>query len=393
MECHHCTKRSDSACCVGDKIFRHKLGVIPVHVFEGYLQRDTRCLGSGNNSGNMSIDAATMPRRPRLPPTPPLHKRKRGNTSLLSRAKSTLRTWFQQPALVLNESQVEDEDCESWNGRGIISKEEMLNVAEEVRSRIGDLYSTALNVDSKTGDVTVDYVKVVHSVDFWKYLQVTKKLRYIDPSLLCERERTAFFLNLYNALMIHGIVQLPKPKNVFQRLSIFDIAAYNIGGRIYTLNDIEHGVLRANKGNCGAFATKQFEDSDARVQCVLPQVDPRIHFALNCGARSCPSIRCYNPENLNQALDSATKTFLLDVQVDVERREVVLSQMLRWYQDDFASGGTVYDVLKWTLPFLEEEKRQYLQIMLEDHENGKAMLKVNYASYDWSLNDSFCWWQ
>lgn len=342
------------------------------------------------NATNTDVMASSpsIERAKRLPPTPPLHKRQRRPRSVLATAKSALRTLFQQSPLVLNEDPESDGEHDFIE----ISRSGMLRIAQEVRSKIQELYGTALNVDEETGKVTVDYVRVVHSDDFARYLQAVKKLRYVDPTRLDHTERTAFFLNLYNALMIHGVVRLPRPQNAFQRLSIFDTAAYNIGGRIYTLNDIEHGVLRANKGNGRVFAMPQFDEGDARAQCALPKVDPRIHFSLNCACRSCPSIRFYSPENLNEAMDAATRAFLLDVEIDMERREVKISQILKWYQDDFADGG-MYEVLKWTLPYLEEEKKTQLQQLLADHEAGKAWLRVTYANYDWSLNDSFFWWQ
>lgn len=38
---------------------------------------------------------------------------------------------------------------------------------------------------------------------------------------------------------------------------------------------------------------------------IIQQVDPRIHFALVCGAKSCPPIKLYTPENLDEGLDAA----------------------------------------------------------------------------------------
>ena len=60
----------------------------------------------------------------------------------------------------------------------------------------------------------------------------------------------------------------------------------------------------AQPAHCRVQALKkpQFRDSDPRQQlCVSPQ-DPRIHFALVCGARSCPPIKLYTPDNVDQGL-------------------------------------------------------------------------------------------
>ena len=66
--------------------------------------------------------------------------------------------------------------------------------------------------------------------------------------------------------------------------------AYNVGGLFFTLDEIEHGVLRCNKGH-PKDQKPMFSDEEARKSLALSSLDPRIHFALNCGATSCPPIR------------------------------------------------------------------------------------------------------
>lgn len=43
-------------------------------------------------------------------------------------------------------------------------------------------------------------------------------------------------------------------------------------------------------------------------QAVQP-MDKRIHFALVCGAKSCPPIRVYTPDELEEGLDAAAAAF------------------------------------------------------------------------------------
>ena len=66
--------------------------------------------------------------------------------------------------------------------------------------------------------------------------------------------------------------------------------AYNVGGLLFTLDEIEHGVLRCNRGH-PKDQKPMFSDEEARESLALNSLDPRIHFALNCGATSCPPIR------------------------------------------------------------------------------------------------------
>lgn len=269
-----------------------------------------------------------------------------------------------------------------WTAEGI-SPKVMLRTAEELCERIIMLYGRA--VDMRTNQV--DYGSLVNSSDFHQYLISARKLRYFDPLLLNDTGRKAFFLNVYNSLMIHAITVMSKPRTMFERISIYNTAAYNIGGRAYSLNMIEHGVLRSNRCGSGPFAQPSFAQSDARRQCALPTVDPRIHFALNCGAMSCPPVRFYDAHNLDQALDSATRSYLQDLLVDVHARTITLPKLLHWYQADFCQQSVADAVVRWTLPYLSPEKKVGVEKLLKDKQDKSMSFKVVYAPYDWTVND------
>lgn len=53
----------------------------------------------------------------------------------------------------------------------------------------------------------------------------------------------AFFINIYNALVIHAFVEMGPPTRFWQRIAFFRRVSYVIGGQVYSLNDIEHGTV------------------------------------------------------------------------------------------------------------------------------------------------------
>ena len=64
----------------------------------------------------------------------------------------------------------------------------------------------------------------------------------------------------------------------------WSIMAYKIDEFLFSLDDIEHGVLRSNR----LHPTKKmqfFSPDDPRIKFCVKKFDPRIHFALNCGAK------------------------------------------------------------------------------------------------------------
>lgn len=144
-------------------------------------------------------------------------------------------------------------------------------------------------------------------------------------------------------MTIHGLTECEKlPTSVLDIHQFWKTTCYSIGSETYSLDDIEHGILRCNRPHPVA-VDKPFEDSSPKLKHICKEFDPRIHFALNCGAFSCPPINVYKEENLDNALNIATKNFC-DSEVRAIGKEIVLSQIFQWYRTDF--GPTEIDAIQ-----------------------------------------------
>ena len=106
--------------------------------------------------------------------------------------------------------------------------------------------------------------------------------------------------------MIHGNIERGTPTNTYQRYKFFSTVAYDIGGQVFTLNDIENGILRGNKPSMATLYLTPFGKNDLRLEHALTEVEPRIHFALNCGAKSCPPIKTFTASDVDNELKLAT---------------------------------------------------------------------------------------
>ena len=138
-----------------------------------------------------------------------------------------------------------------------------------------------------------------------------------------------FWINLYNALTLHALAVHSVQTTVLEIPGFADRFAYRVDGLNFSLNDIEHGVLRGNRTLLG---TPQIKRGDARIGFVLP-LDPRVHFALNCSAESCPPIRTYQKDQLEAQLELATHAYLSSVRLEQDR--VRLPRLMQWYRRDF----------------------------------------------------------
>lgn len=210
--------------------------------------------------------------------------------------------------------------------------------------------------------------------------ELTPQLQRFDPASLPDRAtRLAFWINLYNALVIDAVIAFGVQTSVADELaglSFFQAAAYLIGGQRCSLNDIEHGILRANRGH-PFIPGPQFAAGDPRLTWIVDPPDVRIHFALNCASRSCPPIGVYSAEQIDAQLDLALRSFVdADVTIDPARGEIHLSRIFDWYREDFGGPNGIVQLLRQALP--ADERRAWLL----QAQRGRLV----YRPYDWSLN-------
>ena len=87
-------------------------------------------------------------------------------------------------------------------------------------------------------------------------------------------------------------------------------------------------------------------------------MDYRIHFALNCGAKSCPPIAFYTFEKLNKELNNAMVAFIIsETTIDEYKKTVNTSKLLHWYCGDF--GGSKSGIKKVLQQVLNQDFTNY----------------------------------
>ena len=233
-------------------------------------------------------------------------------------------------------------------------------------------------IDTEKGVVRYNAIK--GSAEFDRYKDLTRGLRSFDPRSLKEREkRLAFWINIYNTAVIHGVIELGLERSVKEFRGFFDRMTYEIGGFLLSLNDMEHGILRGNKRHPYGLL-KPFQKKDSRLAFSVTPLDPRIHFALVCGARSCPPIGFYEAEQIDFQLDLAAGSFINSPQVTISHQEgtVSISMVFKWYKIDF--GGSDQAILETLLNYLDEgEKKNFLR-------KNNDRVRIRYLPYDWNLN-------
>ena len=230
----------------------------------------------------------------------------------------------------------------------------------------GDAYARLLATHVRPGVISgirlhgVDYRAVKADPD---YARALADLAAARPEARPEPDRFAFWVNAYNLLAIKAVLdQYPVASirdggSLFQ--SIWKRPVGTIDRREYSLDDIEHGILR-----------KRFRE-------------PRVHFAIVCASLSCPDLRRepYRAATLGAQLDEATRGFLGNptkgLVPGADGRSARVSSIFRWFRDDFDGVGGV-------AAFVKAEAGPALATRVA----GLTDAGLAYLDYDWSLNDT-----
>ena len=204
----------------------------------------------------------------------------------------------------------------------------------------------------------VDYKGFIKdSVKFNSYLNLLSKSHPNDKNW-SKDESLAYWINAYNAFTIKLICMhypLKSIKDIKSGIPFvsdtWTIKFIKIEGKMYNLNDIEHGIIRPKYN------------------------DPRIHFAVNCASKGCPPLlnEAFTGEKLQTQLDSQAKAFINDGNRNKIKSatKADMSKIFTWFSGDFkkAAPSVIAFINKFATTKLSEKA------------------ELTYQDYDWSLNE------
>lgn len=215
--------------------------------------------------------------------------------------------------------------------------------------------------------------QVIHDRPVQDYLNYFQALdaETLDSRLDTQTRRLAFWINVYNGYTQHFLKSDPSTY-LKDRPAYFSQDQIDIAGDRVSLADIEHGVLRRGATIYTLGHIRLLFIRRAFIQrFAVDAVDYRIHFALNCGALSCPAVQPYTALLVNQQLDANTHDYLQrEVHYDAAQNVVNVPALLRWFSADFDGGG---DSAKLQI------LRRYGLIPVA------ATPTIAYREYDWTL--------
>ncbi|NTW68814.1 MAG: DUF547 domain-containing protein [Chlorobiaceae bacterium] len=258
-----------------------------------------------------------------------------------------------------------------------IDPESTKEIGAALKRTLGRLQGAFFNAERGV----VNYEAMKQSEEFSRYLQLTSSLNSFNPeSLKNDAEKKAFWINIYNILIIHGVIEFSVQRSVLEVVNFFGRIGYTIGGLFFSADDIEHGILRKNRPH-PFFPNNPFFGSDSRKDLMVERFDTRIHFALVCAASSCPPVEFYDASIIDRQLDLAAKSFInrKGLVIEQDNKTLWLSPIFDWYCRDF--GRNRDEIILSLLPYVREEKKEWIEANI-------SSLRVRYLPYNWNLNSS-----
>ncbi|KAG6678588.1 hypothetical protein I3842_14G087800 [Carya illinoinensis] len=166
-------------------------------------------------------------------------------------------------------------------------------------------------------------------------------LQTVDLRILTNQQKLAFWINMYNACIMHGFIQYGAPSTPQKLLAIMNKATLNIGGNIINAHAIEHFILRKPASSSMKEVYRKGEKDDDKEGIVrelfgIESMDPNVIFALCCGTRSSPAVRIYTAEGVVSELEKSKLDYLQASIVVTSTKRIAFPELLLQNMLDFA---------------------------------------------------------
>jgi hypothetical protein len=225
------------------------------------------------------------------------------------------------------------------------TKEEIDHTSEDF------LYQTKVNENTDS---------LRNSMRLWDYDTFTSALK-------TDSEKTAFWLNIYNAIVQDELSK--RPELYLKRSQFFKKKLVEIAGISLSPDDIEHGILRKSSLKLSLGYLHKLFPNKTEKQWRVNQVDPRIHFALNCGAVSCPAINWYTAAELNTQLNLASESYLSQaIAYNSKTNTLIIPKLFSWFRGDFNGKKGII---------------KFIQLHL--NRDISEFKRIEFAPYNWQL--------
>ncbi|KAK3205957.1 hypothetical protein Dsin_020003 [Dipteronia sinensis] len=215
-------------------------------------------------------------------------------------------------------------------------------------------------------------------------------LQTVDLRVLTYNQKLAFWINMFNACIMHGFLQYGVPNTPEKLLALMNKATLGIGGKTINAQTIEHYILRGPSSS-NIKEVDQKGEKDDKEEIVgklygLGSTDPNVTFALCHGTRSSPAVRIYTAENVVAELEKSKLEYLQASIVVTNTRRIAFPELLLNNIHDFAMDiDTLVEWVCHQLPTSGTLRKSMVDCFRQGLSTGKISTTVEKIPYDFEF--------
>ncbi|XP_059640098.1 uncharacterized protein LOC132282439 isoform X2 [Cornus florida] len=188
-----------------------------------------------------------------------------------------------------------------------------------------------------------------------RFRTLVDQLAKVHPIHLNCNEKLAFWINVYNALIMHAYLAYGVPRSDLKLFSLMQKAAYTVGGHSFSAAVIEYVILKmkppVHRPQIALIlALHKLKVSEEQRNYSVDKFEPLVAFALSCGMYSSPAIRIYTAENVREELQEAQEDFIRASVGVSSKGKLLVPKMLHCYAKGFVDDAKLAVWISQYLP-------------------------------------------
>ncbi|PIN13354.1 hypothetical protein CDL12_14020 [Handroanthus impetiginosus] len=222
------------------------------------------------------------------------------------------------------------------------------------------------------------------------YRVLVEQLEKVNVRKMDSNAQMAFWINLYNSLVMHAYLAFGIPHNSLRRLALFHKAAYNVGGHVISASTIEQSIFCYHTPRVGQWleavlSTAMRKRSGEKRKVInskygLQSSQPLVCFALCTGAYSDPLLNVYTAANIKEELEAAKREFLQTNLVVKKSKRIFLPKLIEKYAKE--AGISSDDIIKWVSENVDKKLQDSIQKCLDGQPSKKTSQNVKWLPYN-----------
>eukprot|EP00262_Sarcandra_glabra_P022243 TRINITY_DN980_c0_g3_i1.p1 TRINITY_DN980_c0_g3~~TRINITY_DN980_c0_g3_i1.p1 ORF type:complete len:309 (+),score=55.57 TRINITY_DN980_c0_g3_i1:94-927(+) len=197
-----------------------------------------------------------------------------------------------------------------------------------------------------------------------RFRAMVEQLAKVNPIRLTCDEKLAFWINLYNALIMHAYLAYGVPRSELKLFSLMQKAAYTVGGHSFNAAAIEYVILKMKPPvhrpqTALLLALQKLKVSEKQRKFSVDSSEPLVAFALSSGMYSSPGVRIYTPENIKEELEEAQRDFVRATVGVSGKGKLLVPKMVHCFAKGLGVDDANLDM--WISRFLPPEQAAFVE--------------------------------